>query len=270
MRKKLYAAIFLAAAAALFAAPAWSADAPAQDDMAPFKDNSCVRCHSTEMRTSDLSNRYLEWHLSTHKLSAVACEKCHGGDPTTNNKGKSHVGMLAPSDPKSTANPANLPATCSACHQQVATAFTASKHFAAVKAAGGGPSCNACHDHMSSSVITIPAEGAALCAKCHTPGGATAASKHLEVPAKAEEVMASLERADAIQVWANGLLDAAKARKLDVAAEDKELQAVDAMIREAKASWHEFSLTGVREKADSAFERGTKAKDALRKKMGFN
>lgn len=66
------------------------------------------------------------------------------------------------------------------------------------------------------------------------------------------------------------VLDVARERKVDVAAEDRDLRAVDAMLKEAKANWHAFSLTGVKEKADQAFERGTKVKDALRKKLGFN
>jgi predicted CXXCH cytochrome family protein len=260
----------LAAVCALCAFLARSATASDQEDLAAFDGNSCVKCHSNDLRTSTLSNKYLEWHLSTHKLSGVSCDKCHGGNPGTNSKDKSHEGMLPPSDENSMTNPKNLPTTCNACHQEAATAFTKSRHFAVLKASGGGPSCDACHEHMSSNVVTTPAEGAALCAKCHTPGGATAASKHLQVPAKAEELMASIERADGIVVWATSLLDVAKERKVDVTAEDRDLRAVDATLKEAKANWHTFTLVGVKEKADQAFERGTKVKDALRKKLGFN
>jgi hypothetical protein len=71
-------------------------------------------------------------------------------------------------------------------------------------------------------------------------------------------------------VWATSLLDVAKERKVDVTAEDRDLRAVDATLKEAKANWHTFTLVGVKEKADLAFERGTKVKDALRKKLGFN
>jgi predicted CXXCH cytochrome family protein len=271
MPKRLFALASFAALGALFAAPNYGAGPPpAQDALAAFKDNSCVACHSNDLKAAALSNRYLEWHMSIHMEKGVSCDRCHGGNPKTDNKGKSHEGMLPPSDPQSTAHPANLPATCNACHQPEVAAFIGSKHFAAVKAAGGGPSCSACHEHMSSSVIATPGEGAALCARCHAPGEATAASKHLDVPARAEEVMAALERAAGVVVWSNGLVEGAKGRGLAVSAEEKELQEVAALVKQAKADWHAFTLTGVREKADQAFARGTKVKDALRKKLGFN
>jgi hypothetical protein len=270
MPKRIHLLLLFVAAGLLFVATTRGAPSDTQDDLAAFKDNSCVKCHSKEMRTSELSNRYLEWHLSDHKLNGVGCEKCHGGDPTSNNIGKSHTGMLPQSDAQSLVSPTNLPTTCATCHQADATAYTGSKHFAALKASGGGPSCSTCHQHMVSQMIMTPEDGAALCATCHVANGSTAASKHLEVPAKAQELVAAIERVDGIVVWANGLLDAAKDRKLDVAAEEKQLKTVDSLLREAKANWHTFTLVGVKEKADQAFELGTKAKDGLRRKMGYN
>ena len=270
MSQRFFILVFLTAAGLLYAATTRGAPVAAQDDLAAFKTNSCVKCHATEMPTSNLSNKYLEWYLSTHKLSNVGCEKCHGGNPTSNSAGKAHEGMLPPSDSKSMTNPVNLPATCNSCHEGISTAFTGSKHFASMMSNGGGPSCSACHQHMASNVIVTPADGAALCSTCHVAGGKTAASKHLEVPAKAQEVMASLERADGIVVWAQGLLDAAKERKLDVAAEEKDMAAVKALVADAKSAWHTFTLVGVTDKADKAFQQGTKVKDALRKKLGYS
>lgn len=271
MSKRLYP-FLLFAALGVFALvpPPPGAGASRPDDLEKFKGNSCVACHTKELSTAGLSNRYLEWHLSYHKEVGVSCDKCHGGDPGTSSKSKSHEGVRPPADPQSTIHPANLPATCAACHEPAATAFTQSRHFQAVRAAGGGgPSCSTCHEHMASSVVTTAAEGAQLCARCHTTGSGTPAAKFAAVPAKAEEVMASIERANGMVVWANGLLDGARERKVNVAAEEKEMQAVVALLKEAKASWHAFSMVGVSEKADQAFERGTKVKDALRKKMGF-
>ena len=270
MSKRVHLLVFLAAAGLLFVATSRGAPLAADDELAPFKDNSCVTCHSRENRTSVLTNKYLEWHLSLHKIAGVSCDKCHGGDPTNGNADKSHSGMLPTKDVKSRTNPVNLPATCGTCHAGIASSFTTSKHFASVaKNVGGGPSCSTCHDHMGADKIVVPADVSALCATCHVAGGSTAAAQHVGVPAKAEEVLAALERASAMQVWAEGLFDAAKQKKLDVAAEDKELKAAGVLLDDARAAWHEFTLVGVTDKADNAFNALAKAKDSLRKKMGY-
>jgi hypothetical protein len=264
MSKRFLVALFFAVLGLLAYIPALSAQM--QEDLAAFKGNSCVECHSRELTTTKLSNRYLEWHLSFHKEQGVSCDKCHGGSPSVSDKGKSHAGMTTFTEKRSKAD---QPAACAACHQQSVAAFTQSKHSQALKTTGEGPTCATCHEHMASAVITTPSEGAALCATCHKAGAKSPASKHLSVPGKAEEVMASIERANGIVLWSKGLLEGARGRKIDVSAEEKEFEAVVAELKDAKASWHAFTLSGVKEKADAAFTRGTKLKDALRKKMGF-
>lgn len=268
MKKTYFVALLFGAA--LVATPWRAASEPAQDPLAPFRNNSCVMCHSRNQTSSTLANRYLDWHLSTHLLGGVSCDACHGGDPKTNDKGKSHLGVLPSADAASRTSPANQPQSCSSCHAATSAKFLESRHYAAAKAAGGGPSCSTCHEHMASAVVTTADEGAALCARCHTADGTTAAAKHADVPDKAREVVAAFERADGMVVWADGLLGAAKDRKVDVAAEQAQLDAARAALGSAKADWHAFTLTGVRERADGAFEQATKAKDALRKKLNYN
>lgn len=269
--KRLITLFALLLVGGLLVLPTLASNPEPQDDLAAFKDNSCVTCHSKELKTGILSNKYLDWHLSTHKESGVSCDKCHGGDPTTGNKEKSHQGMLPAKEDLSLVNPVNLPSTCMSCHESISASFIQSKHYEAVKVVGGGgPSCSKCHEHMASTVARTPAEGAALCVQCHSAGSGSPAAKHLDVPARAEEALNAIDRANGIIAWASALMDGAKQRKLDVAAEEKALAAATAQLKEAITQWHTFSLTGVSEKADAAFTSGTKVKDDLRKKMGFN
>lgn len=244
------------------------ASTPAQDELEAFKNNSCVECHSKDLKSSELTNRYLEWHLSRHMQAAVGCEKCHGGDPTTDRKEKSHAGVLKAADATSRVNPLNLPATCGECHKPIVAAFTGSVHFQKLKAAGMGPSCSTCHQHMASIVASSPPDAALLCAQCHEVDRAVQ-PKRPEIPAQAQAVMEAIDRANGIVVWTDGLLGAAKERKLNVTAEEANLTSVRAMLSESKAKWHDFTLVGVRESADAAFTKGVGVKDELRKKLGF-
>lgn len=239
-----------------------------QDGLAAFKDNSCVTCHSRDLNSSPLSNHYLEWHFSRHMQVGVSCDKCHGGDPSTDKKEKSHIGVSKSDEKDSRTNPLNLSETCSKCHEPVSTAFTTSAHFKKLKTSGLGPSCSTCHQHMASVVASSPPEAGALCSECHNAERKILPNRP-DIPARAMTAMEALARADGIIVWADGLLGAAKERKVDVAAEETEMATVRAMVAEAKTAWHTFTLVGVREQADAAFTKGTAVKDRLMKKLGY-
>lgn len=240
--------------------------ASAQDSLAEFKNNSCVNCHSRSNESLIDSSRYFEWHISPHKLQGVGCDKCHGGNPGTGDKGRAHFGMLPAKDEGSKVNKKNLPETCGACHQAIAKAFTSSKHYQQLKSAGLGPSCNTCHAHMASEVIYTAEEISTVCSSCHD--SATGLQpKRPEIAQNASEAMLALRRANGVIVWADGLLKDAQNKKMDVTAEQPKLQAVHEALMDAKASWHAFELGVVRKKSDAAFDMGTKIKDALRNKL---
>ena len=237
-----------------------------QDEMAPFKGNECVWCHSKISSPLKITSRYAEWHISTHKINAISCEKCHGGNPKEQDKAKSHTGMLPASDPGSTLNPKNLPETCKACHQPYVASFIESKHFQALKASGIGPSCNTCHAHMASEVIYTPEQTGDMCASCHE-SNTSSLPKKPEIAAAAEETMQSIRRASMVVAWADRLLEEADKRQMESTAEHQEMKVVKALMTEAKAGFHAFNTEAVRKKADAAFEQGTKLKDGLRKKL---
>ena len=258
-----FAAVFLGVI--VLASPA--IDVP-QSDLEAFKGNSCVACHSKDLKSSEMTNHYLEWHLSRHMQTAVSCDKCHGGDPTTDRKDKSHVGVLKSDDVSSRTNPKNLSQTCASCHDPISKAFTGSTHYAKLNSAGLGPSCATCHQHMASTVASFPPEAANLCNQCHGVDH-NVLPKRTDISASAQTAMEAIDRANGMVVWTTGLLDAAKERKVDVTAEERELADVKAMLADSKAKWHTFTLVGVRESADASFTKGVVVKDKLRTKLGF-
>lgn len=267
IKQLVVAAAFVAVTAALAIA---YTGAPAQDDpLKPFKGNSCVECHSRDLPSTEMSNRYLQWYLSRHLQVSVSCDKCHGGDPATNNKEKSHKGVLPPAVPVSSVSPENVAKTCGSCHSAIADAFTRSTHSKRLAPAGLGPNCTTCHEHMASVVVTSPTEGANLCAQCHDAEGGMLPKKP-QIPIKAKAVMESIERANNMVIWAEGLVEAANQKKVDISAEIVLLKSARADLAEAKATWHDFTLVGVQDKADDSFKKASAVKDQLRKKLGFN
>lgn len=237
-----------------------------QEDPALYQGNNCVQCHSRISSQSKLTSRYLEWHLSVHKEKGVGCEKCHGGDPGISDPKKAHLNMAPPREAASPLNPQNLPDTCSKCHSQITSSFVESRHYQKLKSAGIGPSCSTCHAHMASQVVNVPEETTALCTQCHNPGNKLI-TVSLEIPKHAAEVIEALQRANSMVVWADRLLEAGEAKKINLADEEREMKIVRAILSEAKTSWHAFNLDVVKRKADDAFEQATKLKDVLRNKI---
>ena len=264
-RKKLFVLAVFALGISIF----WlgrSAISSSQNLSASFKDNSCVECHANLSAPAQVSVRYLDWHLSAHKIAGVSCDKCHGGNPSTKDKGKAHTGMLPPSAENSRLNAKNLPETCGTCHQKIVAAFVQSKHYQVLKGSGIGPSCNTCHAHMASQLIYTPEEAAQLCTTCHDSAKPLMARRP-DIPQKANEVMILLQRANGVVLWANGLITDGKNKKVDISGEEMKMTNTREMLADAKASWHTFNLDAVRQKADAAFDSGSKVKDALLKKL---
>lgn len=102
-----------------------------------FKDNRCVKCHSTITSPISLSTRFYDWYTSKQKEKGVSCEQCHGGDPKAIETEKAHAGVVPPSKAESRLSQSNLPETCEACHKDIVAAFVQSMHYQKLKSAGG-------------------------------------------------------------------------------------------------------------------------------------
>jgi len=237
-----------------------------QDEMAAFRGNECVWCHSRLSSPLKQTSRYAEWHISAHKLGGVSCDRCHGGNPAERDARRAHQTIRPASDPESRLHPKNLARTCQECHQPYVSAFVESRHNLKLKEAGVGPSCNTCHGHMASEVIYTPEQTAAMCASCHN-STASSLPRQPEIGEQAAATMQAIRRASMVTAWADRLLEEAQKRQLATRANADELEAARRSLTEAKAGFHTFATDPVRRHADAAYEQGTRLKDALRQKL---
>lgn len=237
-----------------------------QKDMADYKNNNCVSCHA-RLSSTYLSGRYMDWHLSAHKTSGVGCEKCHGGDSSTQDVKKAHKGILPSSNSESRLYEANLPETCGSCHRSVYSSFVESTHYQKLKSSGLGPSCITCHAHMGSAVVTYPLQGAAYCTFCHNAINGILPQRP-EIPQKARRTLESITRANHLVRWLDELFEEGKQKKLDLTEELDERRLMLISLKEAKSGWHSFNLDPVQHKADRALDDGLKLKDRLKKRLG--
>ena len=233
----------------------------------PFSANQCVRCHSRIATPVALSNSYFEWHSSIHQERGIGCEKCHGGNPASQDKEKAHTGVLPASDRNSRVHWARLPETCTTCHADVVRTFSRSTHYQKLQPSGIGPSCTTCHAHMASKVMIAASETATLCAACHDSINGLLPSQP-RIPAGAASVMQSINRAAVTLEWVAGLLRQAEQRRLEIRLERITFNAASASLKQSRINWHTFDLQTTQRQADEAFATGMKLKDTLEKKLG--
>jgi cytochrome b subunit of formate dehydrogenase len=135
---------------------------------------TCGQCHSQKfvMEASGHSAQpFVSYQESVHgravaagKDGAAVCTDCHGAHE-----------ILAASDPKSSINKFNVPATCGKCHQAVETEFMRSIHGQAlVRGNSQAPVCTDCHGihsiktHLDpNSSVSAQNVGRTTCARCH-------------------------------------------------------------------------------------------------------
>lgn len=246
--------------------PARSPSAQVQTQEPDFRYNNCVNCHSTVTEPLHVSSRFYEWQNSRHQMRGIGCDKCHGGNPATHDPKRAHVGVLNVDDPRSALHYRNQPETCGKCHQKVVNAFVQSEHYQKLKGLGLGASCNTCHAHMATQVLYSPKATADLCARCHDT--INYLTPRPEIPQRANNTMQAFQRANAVINWAMLLLAKVQKRGLDAKVEQAELKATQETLKQAQINWHAFKLEAVRKQADEAFFKGTKIRDALRRKLG--
>jgi hypothetical protein len=237
----------------------------AQTARPDYKNNNCVNCHSNLAEPLHVSARYYEWQFSRHQNAGVGCEKCHGGDPAATDQKKAHEGVLSSSDARSRLSRNNQAATCGSCHKPVVNAFVQSRHYQRLRSVGLGPSCNTCHAHMATVVIYSPQEVANLCSDCHNTLDLQPPSP--EIPRRAGETMVGLQRANGVVNWATLLFGEGQRRGLHLTGEQNELRAAQQLLSDAKTKWHTFNIEETQKSADGAFQKGSKVKEDLRKKL---
>lgn len=214
---------------------------------------SCVTCHATAGEAAELKHTFSDWEKSVHGQHAVGCEACHGGDAANAEKTASHKGLLASGSARSKVYFTNIPATCGSCHAAEYAAFKQSRHHKELMKTGKGPNCVTCHGAMASHILD-PRTMEMTCTLCHRR------------PTKAFGAVLSLNNAKTQSIRLAKAVEAAKAKNLDVAAQERESAAVVALVRNALAEWHTFKMPEVIAITQEAARRAVAASNELKLK----
>lgn len=132
---------------------------PVVAQTAPPAEIVCIQCHST--LPEKFSRPVILWRGSIHDENNVACNDCHGGNPTdvvnAMNPAQGFLGV-----PKEQ----EIPTFCGRCHIGVLKDYLASQHGQAL--GRGGPTCVTCHGshQVVKAAPTIINEQ--LCGSCHS------------------------------------------------------------------------------------------------------
>jgi hypothetical protein len=159
------------------------AEASANDNT--YKDNACVSCHQN--LPGKLSGNVQEWKQSIHFQNNVACDGCHGGDPSVKRdqfdseeafKNHSHLHrdrefLLIPRTESlftSAVRGRAVSYFCGKCHSNIKE-----KHLGSPHGELGNPTCLYCHGRGSHAIVESSPEiidirsrrEGGRCAICH-------------------------------------------------------------------------------------------------------
>ncbi len=119
----------------------------------------CIQCHST--MPGKIGEPVNLWRGSVHAENGIACNACHGGDPSDAANAMSPArGFLGA--PKEKA----IPAFCGRCHVGVHTDYLASAHGRAL--GKGGPTCVTCHSNHQVLKASLDLINEKSCTRCHS------------------------------------------------------------------------------------------------------
>ncbi len=192
--------------------------------------NQCVACHQVEELSISLGHSMSEWRASPHARSGVACEKCHGGNPSAREAKAAHEGVLPSSDPASKVSPQNVAATCGSCHEEEWKSFRTTIHAKEITKEGDAATCLTCHGSMATSYPS-PRELSSRCTVCH------------ERPVEARSALSWLSAAKTQLLRTHRTLDDAKAVAPDWHEEAvKRFHDMEKILLAISLEWHTFDM----------------------------
>ncbi len=192
----------------------------------PGAASECMECHSSpvfRVQHKSLFDYYTEFRNSIHGLAGLDCADCHGGDTTTRDMKKAHVGV------KDRVRYDRIPETCGACHENQQRAFVTSDHYRILKDEGTAPNCVTCHGAMEMDFI-FAGRVKNTCAFCHNMETGNAP----EIPDRADYILSKINIIKGYRSY------------VETNAKDRELVGELAQAyQELSAKWHRFDLTSV-------------------------
>jgi nitrate/TMAO reductase-like tetraheme cytochrome c subunit len=123
----------------------------------------CIQCHDSEMMKPELRKIPGEWRQSWHYQNGVACNDCHGGDPTD-----AAMAMSPQRGFVGTPTYQAVPEFCGKCHIGILKNYLESGHGKALKASGLGPNCVTCHGSHGIQKASIDIINEQRCTQCHS------------------------------------------------------------------------------------------------------
>ena len=176
--------------------------APAPD---PYKDNACVSCHRDSV--GKLGAVVQEWGQSIHFRNNVACDGCHGGDPSVKReqcssdeafKNRSHqqrsreLSLVNRPDEQFTSaiRGRSVSYFCGKCHSLIKE-----KHLGSPHGDLGNPTCLYCHGQGSHAITESRVEIIDL--RPHSQGGRCAVCHRAATMETVSQVHAILVNAEA-------------------------------------------------------------------------
>ena len=210
----------------------------------------CADCHFVNMRP-DFASHISDWDASAHSRTAVGCEGCHGGDPSTFESFMAHRNVLPPSNPASPVHRSNIVTTCGRCHAGPFVAFQKSRHFELLKAGNPSvPTCVTCHEEAGSRLLS-PRSLEAQCASCHGTGKAAARPAF---PLQGRRMLEGIRNGRSLLKEANRLIarvkDTTRRARLQAMA-----QQVDVPLVQATQAGHAFVYDALEERLNTAQRR---------------
>lgn len=213
-------------------------------------DNACIACHQRLAPSPGRSHDFREWEKSVHAKKGVACENCHGGDPTEEDTVKAHQKILRPYQAKSPTSYAQIPETCGKCHAPELEEFKKSAHYKELKQGGIAPNCVTCHGSMAIGILE-PRQLEQTCSLCHRERSF------------AKEALVTMNLAGAaVRTWGEKLEEAKKrgqANPAQVAAFEEQKKA----LSDVRRKWHTFSMNAVFEEAKKVATAARDGRQAL-------
>lgn len=217
------------------------------------RNSSCIACHRTIEGVSYLEHNLIDWEHSVHAKAGVNCEACHGGNPLQKDKEAAHAGLKPSTDPDSPVYFTRIPATCGACHQAEYKAFQKSAHYRQLERSGRGPNCVSCHGSMANHVLA-PRDLEMSCILCH------------QQPTKARATILALTHAGSSLKRLERALTEARAKRVDVATQERAYRDARELHRRALEDWHTFRLSEVLKSSQEVTRQAATALNEVRLK----
>lgn len=137
---------------------------PAVARAQPPAESTCIQCHGGQ--EGRLGRPVEEWRGSIHASNGIACNNCHGGNPTL-------MSMEAMSPDQGFAGAPTeeeIPGFCGKCHVGVEKDYLSSAHGQALGL--GGPQCVTCHGNHAVRKASPDLINPEDCSRCHEYGRA--------------------------------------------------------------------------------------------------